>query len=188
MSQFVAWLDLETAGTNERRDPIIEIGVALCADEPDQPIVDRWQVVVDPGETFWQLFPGNVDDFVVEMHDTNGLWDEVRDGGLNIGTADRRLAEWLKGHAGTRRVVLAGSGVSHFDRRFITAQMPLSDQRFTFWSYDVGSVRRMLGRTAPSIVRPQPTGGKAHRALTDALDHREEWLAYEAALGKLEAA
>lgn len=185
--QYVAWLDLETTGTDEKRDPIIEVGVALCEDTPGMEPVDEFQAVIDPGPTFWAAFPRNVDGVVLGMHDANGLWDEAR-AGVPLDVVDVDLADWLQGYAGKKRVVLAGSGVSHFDRRFIAAQMPLTDQWLTFWSLDVGSVRRMLRRTAPALVRPERTEAKAHRALVDALDHRDEWLSYEAAMAGLEAA
>lgn len=184
---YVAWLDLETTGTDEKADPIIEVGVALCEDTPAMEPVDEFQAVINPGPTFWAGFPRNVEDVVVSMHDANGLWEEAREGRF-IGTIDVQLAAWLKDYAGSRHVILAGSGVSHFDRRFITAQMPLTDKRLTFWSLDVGSVRRMLRRTAPGLVRPERTEGKAHRALVDALDHRDEWLTYEAAMAGLDVA
>lgn len=185
---YVAWLDLETTGTDEKREPIIEVGVALCEDGPGMEPVDEFQAVIDPGPTFWAGFPRNVNGVVLGMHDANGLWDEAREAPYAISDVDDELADWLRGYAGTRHVILAGSGVSHFDRRFIAAQMPLTDKRLTFWSLDVGSVRRMLRRTAPGLVRPERTEGKAHRALVDALDHRDEWLSYEAAMAGLEAA
>lgn len=182
--QYVAWLDLETTGTDEAKDPIIEVGVQLCEDGPGMTPVDEFQAVIDPGPTFWAGFPRNVNGVVLGIHDANGLWDEAREG-LAIDLADRALAEWLRDYAGKQRVVLAGSGVSHFDRRFIAAQMPLTDQRLTFWALDVGSVRRMLKRTAPGLVVGDHGEVKAHRALVDAIDHRAEWLAYEAALAGL---
>ena len=133
--EWACWLDLETAGSNETLDPILEVGAVLCRNEPGMPIEH-----------------------------------------------DGEFSSLLRQRCGGNHVALAGSGVGHFDRRFIRAQMPRTDKRFTYWAYDLGVIRRLFDRVHPDLVRPLPAGGKAHRGLADALDHRAEWLHYEALL------
>ena len=65
--------------------------------------------------------------------------------------------------------MLAGSGVGHFDRRFLAAHTPTIERAFWYPVLDVGVMRRMLqyaGRE--DLVPPLPESGKAHRALADA--------------------
>lgn len=181
--RYVCWLDLETAGTDPDTDPILEVGMVLCANEPGLPMVARLTTLIRQSEEFWRTF-GSLSPTVREMHDENGLWTDLRDprlGASRCDDADEHLAGRLKDECGSNHVILAGSGVSHFDRRFLRAQMPQLDKRFTYFAWDVGVVRRFL-ETVPSKVhlvaeRPRPKH-KVHRALPDAMDHREEWLWY----------
>ncbi len=179
---FVCWLDLETTGADPEIDPIIEVGYILCRNEYAMPVVDEGNWVVGQPGDFWERFDG-LAPVVREMHQANGLWAEVRASALRIAGVDDEFSSILKAHCGTNHVALAGSGVSHFDRRFIRAQMPRTDKRFTYWAYDVGVVRRMMQRVSADLVRPIPGGSKAHRATADAYDHRIEWLHYEELIG-----
>lgn len=178
--EWVCWLDLETAGTDEHHDPILEVGAALCVNGPGMEIVSEFSQVVAPHAHKLATVRSGAPGVVREMHDANGLWVEVMAATCSIAEVDVQMAGWLAATTGrTDHIALAGSGVSHFDRRFIRAQMWDTDRRFTYWAYDVGVVRRLLLRVAPELVRSEPEGGKAHRALIDALDHRAEWLYYE---------
>lgn len=188
---FVAWLDLETAGTDEH-DPILEVGVVLCRNEPDMPIVSERAWVPRMCEAELGTVMLSAPPIIADMHDRNGLWRHLEaavydDTAPNLAAIDADLAEWLRSTCGSSHVALAGSGVSHFDRRFIRAQMPRTDRRLTYWAYDVGVVRRLLEVVAPSMVRPIPDGGKAHRALDDARDHRAEWVHYSTAIAEAAA-
>lgn len=185
---FVAWLDLETAGTDEH-DPILEVGVVLCRNEPDMPIVSERAWVPRMGEAELAVVRASAPPVVADMHDHNGPWRDLGaavhdDTAPDLGMVDYRCSEWLRSTCGSSHVALAGSGVSHFDRRFIRAQMPRTDRRLTHWAYDVGVVRRLLELANPDAVRPLPDGGKAHRALDDARDHRAEWVHYSTAIAE----
>lgn len=180
--EFVLWLDLETAGTDEH-DPILEVGAILCRNEPGHPIISRRSWVPRLPEPELTRLAHSMPPVVVEMHDNSGLWEELctiaHSTEPDLGAVDYRCAQWLRSNCGSTHVALAGSGVAHFDRRFIRAQMPRTDKRLTYWAYDVGVIRRFFGATRPDLVRPLPSGRKAHRALLDAEDHRLEWLHYQ---------
>lgn len=180
---WVCWLDLETTGSNEAHDPILEVGAALCRNEPGMPIEHEWSWLALPSDDFWTDVHPGLDPYVRDMHATNGLWWALaREADQDLAEVDEEFSALLRQICGTGHVALAGSGVSHFDRRFIRAQMPRTDKRFTYWAYDVGVIRRLFDRVHPDLVYPLPAAGKAHRGLDDALDHRAEWLHYEALL------
>lgn len=185
---WVCWLDLETTGPNEAHDPILEVGAVLCRNEPGMPVEHEWSWLVTQPDDFWAVVYPATDPFVIEMHSTNGLWRALESSDTDMAEVDRDFSTRLRRLCGGNHVALAGSGVGHFDRRFIHAQMPRTDKRFTYWAYDVGVVRRLFDRIAPDLVRPLPDTGKAHRGLDDALDHRDEWLHYEALLTQTGAA
>lgn len=193
---MIAWLDIETTGTDEVLDPILEVGIAVTGEDYPFEVVDTISVVVAQPDGAWQRRL-EADDYVRQMHLDNGLAVDVRaateDGGPLPGVAQDMLIGFLDQHEPkARRMKLAGSGVGHFDRRFLHAQMPLLEARFHYSNIDVGVIRRtmeLIGR-ADLVPLPEQTrvvadfrqGSKdtliPHRGLDDALAHLEEFRRY----------
>jgi oligoribonuclease len=168
MSQNVAWIDLETTGTDEKHDSIIEIACIVTSKQWQEQA--RMNIIVKP-EGFP---PADVHPVVLDMHLKNGLWNDVVSQGISTTNADKLFSSFLGLNlSGAKQLVLAGSGVSHFDRRFIDAQLPLSAKFLTFWSYDVGVVRRF--RECAGIKEKQV---KKHRAMDDIQQHLFDWMRY----------
>jgi oligoribonuclease len=168
------WLDLETTGADETRDAIIEVGVIPTT--PDLIQLGEWSEVVRPTDQgLGRLLRLPV---VRQMHEANGLLDDLlEDDRLpTIGKVDHDLVDWLTGvhpTSPTGMWVLAGSGVGHFDRRFIKAHMPKLDRRLRHWAIDVGVLRRAYALWGVDRVEP-PVPAKNHRALDDAYGHLAE--------------
>lgn len=173
--KYMLWLDLETTGTDENRDEIIEVGIALT---------DRNLDIVE--EHAWVCFPENInplllmEDVVIDMHVKSGLIGDVlkaiKRGETSISGVDTALSEMLFKYNGGRHTPLAGSGVMHFDRRFIKQYMPKTDKKLTFWAYDVGVVRRFMRMAG--MQTPDNFEGLKHRALDDVHDHINEAKVY----------
>jgi oligoribonuclease len=120
--------------------------------------------------------------FVREMHMSNGLLDDIEKYGEPITDVEEYLTLALSHEGEPGDFILAGSGVSHFDRRFIEAQMPQLAKWLRYYNIDVGVLRRTLelcGRDDLLL----PKQDKTHRALDDALLHLEELRFVRAALG-----
>lgn len=166
---MILWLDLETTGTDERLDPIIEVGVILTTDKLDE--VARFSEVVAPPDVeaaVLRMVP-----VVVAMHKANGLIEELRAGsGRPVAVVERALISFLRTHTTGQQLPLAGSGVAHFDGRFIRAQMPMLAEHLYHFALDVGSFRR-IARLA-GVKAPEPDHVKTHRALDDIAQHLDE--------------
>ena len=180
---MIAWIDLETTGTDEFDDPIIEAAVILTTDKAMTEVARRtWTVVPKRPEEAIARIEANAP--VLEMHTKNGLYQELKDG---VGTPHAQVQDEMAAFIGSRmtgrgRMPLGGSGVSHFDRRFIAAQWPKVSELLTYWAYDIGSVRRvggLAGIKAPAEAAD--AGLKTHRAMDDIEMHVEEmrwWLRF----------
>lgn len=170
----VLWIDLETTGTDENRDAVLEIG-AVLTEGPELKEVSSFEAVVRPSnpETMKVRMMQTPKAVVWLMHQDNQLWGEVVKRGEGIEEAESRMVEWMDSLKLSGRVPLGGSGVSHFDRRFIRAKMSLLDARLTYWAYDVGAVRRFL-RDFAGVKVKELGGDKPHRALADIRLHVEE--------------
>jgi oligoribonuclease (3'-5' exoribonuclease) len=196
------WCDLETVGGDENVDPIIEVGVVLTEIEPPFEEVWRYKGVCAQRDDRW-LERLALEPEIIEMHAANGLTEEVkqvslpgrgdREGttfGLQLAEHEEEIIRELisRGHTKNRRLLLAGSGVAHFDRRFIRAQMPRLDLALHYAALDVGALRRMLQLVDREDLVPKLAAKdlKPHRGLDDAVLHLQEWRLYAGMLAQLQ--
>jgi oligoribonuclease (3'-5' exoribonuclease) len=195
-TDLILFLDLETTGSDRTKDEIIEFGgVMVDATDREFPEIGHFQRVIDPSATaFLRMMDKKA---VRTMHEKNGLLDEIlaiRDGDITEGhfytehlrnVAELDIIEWLdtfvKGD--TTHIPYGGSGTGHFDGPFLELHMPVLRSRLTYWTYDVGSMRRMLRLAGiPGLDQGE---GKNHRALDDARFHAEEFRYYQRIAGTL---
>lgn len=189
---YILSLDLETTGS-EDDDYILEIGAAITDREWNE--IDAKQIVLPITTEMEERLP----DVVRQMHTVNGLLEDsraLRKQGDSlfimpemmlynqaIEAADKELTAWVKKYNGSDHMPFAGSGVMHFDRKYIKRQLPKFDKRITHWALDSGSVRRHMELagiqlTASSLGAPLE---KTHRALDDVRVHLAEekrWMAW----------
>jgi oligoribonuclease (3'-5' exoribonuclease) len=173
---WLVWLDLETTGSDENADPILEMGLVITDEALNEVGAVSWVVAGDPEVLRERAAP-----VVQDMHDANGLWRELSEGVAQEWVEDAAIT-LLRQFGRRHDFVLAGSGVSHFDRRFLAVQMPILTKWFRYYSIDVGVLRRsleLIGRT-DALLPPQD---KAHRALADARYHLEEMRHIKSVLG-----
>ncbi len=181
----ILFLDLETTGNQVEHDEIIEVGLVML-DANTLEEVGSFTAVARPSDKALMRMVNNK--VVREMHKVNGLFDDViefddstYDG--QIGAIDIRVAEWINTFVpGTDHIPYGGSGVSHFDRKFIDKYMTRLSRRITFWAYDVGAVRRTAAKVGYPWLNQD---AKNHRALVDARFHAEEFRYGVNAFGRL---
>lgn len=176
------WLDLETTGTNENADDIIEIG-ALLTDFDFNEIGTSFSIVIRPShQALGRLM---LEPTVREMHMSNGLLSDCINTRTTRAEAERELISWLdiqinrkrnRGPVQKFRFMLAGSGVGHFDRAFIKVQLPIFNDFLVYQPLDIGNVRRFLKMCNVGIQAPP---NKDHRALDDIRQHLEEARRYQ---------
>lgn len=183
MSTQICWIDLETTGLRLEDSKILEVGIALTDEEGEIQAEKSW---LNPAPLDG-LRVAALDPVVLAMHAASGLWadlqrqyqDPLRDPltlrparGLDL---NQEVAQWISLNTNwtTKRIPLAGSGVSHFDRQFIRRDLPDVDRKLTYWAYDVGVMRRMLRLIGfnSQTDEAQPT----HRALDDVKAHIKEF-------------
>lgn len=159
------WLDFETTGLDLEHDEILE--VAAITTDSDLNELGRYSAV------FGVSNPGLIrlmrNETVRAMHTTNGLLEAVlatRDlrGESASAPIIRLIADALDQTGSKKPTVLAGSGVSHFDRPLIKARFPDVERFLEYWTFDVGILRRAVGTWSST---PVPRSETEHRALSD---------------------
>ena len=182
---WLLWIDLETAGTNEAQDPILEIGCILTGSELE-PVRSYESLVQPKGESLAYL-AGRLTQGVREMHTRNGLLDALTDGGPEAWEAEGQVIEMIAHYGDRQDFVLAGSGVAHFDRRFLDAQMPRLASWLRYYCIDVGVLRRSLEILGLGSAVPSTNDYKPHRAMADVRLHLGEMRHYRRVLNDWKA-
>jgi len=157
----ILWLDLETTGTRAM-DEILEIGMVVTDIEFNT--IAEFEKVYYTRMSVMDIKPE-----VLEMHAANGLWKDIATKAEKPAPAgEDDILDFIDWHFGKDLAPLAGSGVSHFDRRFIKAWWPRFDKHLTHWHYDIGVVRRFLQLWSmlPATNIPDMPE-RPHRALAD---------------------
>lgn len=183
MTDYIAWLDLETDGADDyRKGNILEVGVAIS--DLKLEIVDMFSTVLFANERTLKRMP----EVVREMHQGTGLWNACLNSRENIYNADFLLSEKLQSFGHGTKLALAGSGVLHYDKKWVWHHMPRSSRLLTHWGYDVGVVRRVLRDLAgvPLPAKQKGIIGTEHRALDDAVSACLEMKTYVEQLKTLE--
>jgi oligoribonuclease len=171
MNMNFAWLDLETTGSDVNWHQILEVGCIVTDYALHQFAGPEgmFHAVVAPR---WPI--ASIDRVVLNMHLASGLWADAMESNLDISGVDVMFAKFLDCHTVKGRIALAGSGVCHFDRKFIDRWMPESAKRLTYWPMDVGVVRR-FGMMIAGVENPcDVTDDKPHRSLEDVRLHLQE--------------
>ena len=182
-SNLALILDTETTGNRADSD-LIEIGMVML-DVPSLDQLGEFTVVIEPSpEQFTSMMQNDV---VRKMHEANGLIaDLLAHKGVEPAVADSLTNQWLDQFTTERtHIPYGGSGVAHFDRQYITRQLPRLDRRITYWALDVGAVRRVFGLQGASWMQTEKGeayDAKTHRGLDDAKVHADE-LRYGAQAG-----
>lgn len=165
----IVWVDLEMTGLDPSRHVIVEVA-ALVTDAELNIIDDGVDLVVHATDA--EL--AEMDDFVTEMHSSNGLLDDIKASTTSIRDAEDAMLELVAKHCDPAHPApLAGNSIAT-DRAFIRAQMPRLDDALHYRMIDVSTVKELSRRWFPKAYYNQPEKGMAHRALADIVESIRE--------------
>ena len=162
---MMVWLDLETSALEPDEGVILEIAAIVVV--PNSLVEGaRFHAVLQA--------PKHMESAVERMHTESGLLRQCQRSVMTESEAERDLTMWLSDCV--QPLYLAGSGVSHFDMRWLKARMPEAAAMFEYATIDVGVLRRslrMMGQTPPVV--PESAEAKRHRAMADVEAHLDEF-------------
>jgi oligoribonuclease len=165
------WFDLETTGLDPWYDSILEVGLVVTNARLEELAVRRY-LMHAPYRWDETAHPD-----VLEMHRKSGLTADLDDPFNNFHyhapvAVERQILHVIEPYLEDGKIILAGSGVATFDLQVIKAQMPELAQRLTYYTLDIGVVRRYL-QDICQVELPN-LGPVSHRALDDVFHHLDE--------------
>lgn len=140
MSERIIWIDVETTGLSAfGKDELLE--VACLVTDADLNILDEqgFRAVIKYSDLQISRMKLNTSDYVLEMHNKTGLWDELPMG-APVKTVDESLLAYIKQFVPEPRTArIAGNSIT-LDRNFLEANLPQSFGHLHYRSYDVSTI------------------------------------------------
>ncbi|QTH59373.1 oligoribonuclease [Corynebacterium hindlerae] len=165
----LVWIDLEMTGLDPKRHVIVEVA-ALVTDANLNILGSGVDLVVHATEA--EL--AEMDDYVRNMHTSNGLIDAISSSTLSLTDAEDAVLALIEEHCSPDHPApLAGNSIAT-DRTFIREYMPRLDQALHYRMVDVSSVKELARRWYPRVYFAQPEKGMSHRALNDIVESIRE--------------
>ncbi len=170
-------MDLEMTGLDPDHHVIVEIATIITDDDLEV-VAESPDLVIHAGAD--ELT--RMDDFVVNMHTSSGLLDEIKASTISLAEAGRITLDFLRQHITEPRTVpLCGNSIGT-DRRFLARQLPEIEEFLHYRSVDVSTLKELARRWYPAVLAGAPAKTGGHRALDDIRESLEELRYYRGAL------
>lgn len=162
-ARCLVWADVETTGLSGQ-DALLEIAVVVTdADLNVCGMPVSLVLAASPADL------ARMDATVRSMHTLSGLLADCARSGTSRRDAQDQIMDYVCAWVPPGTSPLCGSTV-HFDRRFITRDLPVFDAFLHYRHIDVSTVKELARRWFPQLYATQTAAAAAHRALPDILD------------------
>ena len=169
------WIDMEMTGLVPETDRVIEIAVLVTDSQLNLIAEGPVLVVHQPDEVLAAM-----DSWNRSVHAKSGLVEKVKASRLDEATVERQTIEFLKQHVPAGVSPMCGNSICQ-DRRFLARWMPKLETHFLYRNLDVSTLKELVKRWKPEIVKGLKKEGK-HEALADIYESIEELKYYRKAV------
>jgi oligoribonuclease len=155
-------MDLEMTGLDAERDVIVEIATLITDDELEI-VAEGPDLVVHQDEAALAV----MDPFVHDMHTKSGLLPLIGASTTTLEEAGALTLAFIKEHVPTARTVpLCGNSIGT-DRRFLVRHLPEIEDWLHYRSVDVSTIKELVRRWYPDVLKAAKDKEGRHRALDD---------------------
>lgn len=183
----LAWVDLETTGLEANLDVPLELGIALT-DEWGQHIASAEWLIWEESEAYRVgVARGMNNDFVREMHENSGLWDDLANPRLGTMTreeVDRDVCSFLQENGVKFRTLpMTGNSIGSLDRPFALVHFPLLNEALSYRNVDISTFKEVCRHVNPELFEnlrdvADMKGDASHRVMDDIKASIREYAAY----------
>ena len=157
------WLDLEMTGLKPESDRIIEIAT-LVTDANLNILAEGPVLAIKQPDTALDA----MDDWNQQHHSASGLIERVKNSDVDEDEATRQTIEFLSQYSPKNGSPMCGNSICQ-DRRFMANYMPELENYFHYRNLDVSSVKELVRRWKPEILKGLVKQGE-HQAMEDIRD------------------
>lgn len=162
-SDRIVWIDSETTGIDARTDRLLE--VACLITDTDLNIIDEqgYHADIFYSERDVRKMKEKTDPYVINMHDTSGLWDRLPQG-KPVRQAGQELLDYIRMHAPIARQARLGGNSVALDKDFLRESMPAVLNYLHYRVIDVSTLTALAGWWGEIPPMQKKT---AHEAMAD---------------------
>ncbi|TKB46688.1 oligoribonuclease [Thalassotalea mangrovi] len=165
------WLDLEMTGLDPIEDQILEIATIVTNSELE---------ILAEGPVFAighsQQTMDNMNEWCINQHGKSGLTKRCLESDVTLDLAWQQTREFLEQYVPEGKSPMCGNSIGQ-DRRFLNAYMPEFEQYFHYRNLDVSSIKELVRRWQPDILKKVKKTG-THLALDDIRESIDELKVY----------
>lgn len=154
------WIDLEMTGLDPAKDRILEIAT-LVTDKQLTLLAEGPVIAINQPQTLLDA----MDDWNQQHHGASGLIKRVQNSQYDEATALTETINFLRQYAPEGASPMCGNSIGQ-DRRFLHAYMPELEQFFHYRNIDVSSIKELVRRWQPDLLKGFKKLNK-HQALLD---------------------
>jgi len=161
------WIDLEMTGLRPDSDRILEVAIVVTDHALD--MVAQAPVFVVHQE---DAVLAAMDAWNQATHGRSGLIDKVKASSMTEADVEASELAFLAEQVPSKVSPMCGNTICQ-DRRFLARFMPALEDWFHYRNLDVSTLKELVRRWRPDLVKGIPKEGK-HEALADILESIEE--------------
>ena len=154
------WIDMEMTGLRPDSDRIIEVALVITDGELNTVAEAPVWVVHQADEVLDAM-----DSWNKGTHGRSGLIEKVRTSVQDEATVEAQALAFLQEHVPAKASPMCGNSICQ-DRRFLARHMPLLEDYFHYRNLDVSTLKELVRRWKPDLMKGVPKEGK-HEALAD---------------------